>query len=281
MDSSNGSHSCTICNKKYSSYKSLWNHNKKYHIDCVIPNNTNVILSNTNVTPNSNAINYNCKYCNKEFKLRQYRWKHEKICKHKEKLVLVNPNELVELKNKIKELEDKIVTNASNNTNNGTINNNNNQTNITNNIKVTFGEEEIDMLSVKNKKKILNSGYLSLIKLIEMVHLNKDYPQFQNIKIHNLKDKFAKIYDQTTKSFITVTKKDSIDSLICCRTLDLKSIYEEYNKEDNNFHHCVSKLIEKLESCTDEKPSLEFYKNQSDDIVLLIYNNTKVSDIEL
>ena len=115
-------------------------------------------MCNTNVTPNSNAINYNCKYCNKEFKLRQYRWKHEKTCKHKEKRVLINPSELVELKNKIKELEDKIVTCSTNNTNNGTINNNtnnnnNNQTNITNNIKVTFGEEEIDMLSVKDKKK--------------------------------------------------------------------------------------------------------------------------------
>ena len=24
---------CKLCNKKYASYKSLWNHNKKFHLD--------------------------------------------------------------------------------------------------------------------------------------------------------------------------------------------------------------------------------------------------------
>lgn len=31
MENNNGLHYCEKCNKKYSSYKSLWNHNKNYH----------------------------------------------------------------------------------------------------------------------------------------------------------------------------------------------------------------------------------------------------------
>jgi len=266
---------CKVCNKDYSSYKSLWNHNKKFHNNSVIQSNTNVIPSNSSVIPKEIIVTYDCSYCNKQFKLRQYRWKHEKICKNK-KNMLINSDEILKLKNKIIELENKIGNNTVNNTNNGTINN------ITNNIKVSFGDEDIDKISTKYKKKILNSDYCSLIKLIELIHLNKDYHQYQNIKINNLKDKFAKTYDESIKNFTTVPKKEIIDSLIYSRSIDLKSIYDEYNKEDNKLHKCVLKLIEKIESYTeeiDDKKILEFYKNLTDEIILLIYNKTKTFDI--
>jgi hypothetical protein len=266
---------CKVCIKDYSSYKSLWNHNKKFHNNSVIQSNTNVIPSNSSVIPKEIIVTYDCSYCNKQFKLRQYRWKHQKICKNKDNM-LINSDEILKLKNKIIELENKIGNNTVNNTNNGTINN------ITNNIKVSFGDEDIEKISTKDKKKILNSGYCSLIKLIELIHLNKDYPQYQNIKINNLKDKFAKTYDESIKNFTTVPKKEIIDNLICSRTVDLKSIYDEYNKEDNKLHKCVLKLIEKIESYTeeiDDKKILEFYKNLTDDIILLIYNKTKIFDI--
>ena len=42
---------CESCNKNYSSYKSLWLHNKKYHKDI------------TNTQENKSQI---CEYCNKQ-----------------------------------------------------------------------------------------------------------------------------------------------------------------------------------------------------------------------
>lgn len=125
MDSLNGSHSCTICNKKYSSYKSLWNHNKKYH-NPQIHNSPETAQNCIILAQNSTIIAHKCRFCNKIFSRNYSIIRHEKTCKHKEKCVLINSNELVELKNKIKELEDKIVTCSINNTNNRTINNNNN-----------------------------------------------------------------------------------------------------------------------------------------------------------
>jgi hypothetical protein len=114
------------------------------------------------------------------------------------------------------------------------------------------------------------------------MHLNKDYPQYQNIKIPNLKDNFAKTYDEVTETFTTVNKKDSIDDLICNRTCDLKSIYKDLSNKKNNFHQCVLKLIDKIESCNggdiDDKKKLDFYKNLQKEIILLIYNKTKMFD---
>jgi len=70
---------CNICNKLYSSYQSLWIHNKKFHSPEVINCNNIVINSNKNVIKKT----YNCKFCNKEFNMRQYKYSHQKSCKNK------------------------------------------------------------------------------------------------------------------------------------------------------------------------------------------------------
>jgi flagellar motility protein MotE (MotC chaperone) len=169
MDQNDRLYECKICIKPYSSYKSLWNHNKKYH-------NNEVNQSK----PEVNIIKYVCKYCNKELSCKQSKWKHEKAC---------NKSEINLLKEKINKLEKKIdkssnkTINDNKQINNGTINNNNI------NIKVSLGNENIDDLSKKDQLKILNSGYMGLIKIIELLNLNPDLPQYNNILVTNLKDK--------------------------------------------------------------------------------------------
>ena len=76
-------HSCNICNKDYSSYKSLWNHNKKFHNSNVVQKGSNVVfpvvVCGTTLQNNKNQ----CKFCNKIFNDRSNKYKHEKICKKK------------------------------------------------------------------------------------------------------------------------------------------------------------------------------------------------------
>ena len=81
MEDNEDDHKCNICNKTYSSYKTLWTHNKNKHKNIIIPHNTNIILDNTNIIHNlvENA-KYSCKYCIKSFNNYQNRWKHEKKC---------------------------------------------------------------------------------------------------------------------------------------------------------------------------------------------------------
>jgi hypothetical protein len=74
---------CEKCNKVYSSYKSLWAHNKFFHQKQII---TNIPV----IDPK-----YKCIFCEKKFNDKSNKYKHQKICKEKQK------NELEKLKDKI------------------------------------------------------------------------------------------------------------------------------------------------------------------------------------
>ena len=234
---------CIICNKNYASQSSLCNHKKKFHQSITQSNNVAKTSLNVAKITENIKMNYNCRLCNKFYNNYKSRWTHEKQCKNKNNLH-INNNKIEQLENKIIELENKIsnnniITNNTNNgitnTNNGTINNN-----ITKNIiKVTFGEEDINVLSCRDKKMILNSGFNSMIKLIETMHLNDNYKQFQNVQITNLKDKYGKCYDDTSKQFITKIKSEIMDELIAIKTMNLKEIHEEYNKNTINHKKCI------------------------------------------
>jgi hypothetical protein len=123
---------CNICNKLYTSYKSLWNHNKLFHKnkttsnvtksnDNVTNNNDNVTKSNDNVTNNNNdniietttnKKSLKCEYCNKILSTRQSKSEHKKkSCKlnpnNPNNNIIITP-EIVELKKKNEELEKSI-----------------------------------------------------------------------------------------------------------------------------------------------------------------------------
>ena len=78
---------CIICNKYYSSYQSLWIHNKKFHKE-------NVKIVKENVK------SLTCDFCNKIFNNRPAKSIHKKKCKPIE-----NFNKINELEEKNKELE--------------------------------------------------------------------------------------------------------------------------------------------------------------------------------
>ena len=127
---------CKICNKFYVSYKTLWEHNKKFHKN---ESNTDVAVccGNVaeccgNVTEKKNETNKDvvenkkkiiCKYCNKCFNHRSNKFNHEKICKLKnnnselEIIELKKENKEIkkeneEIKNSLKELKELIIKNS-------------------------------------------------------------------------------------------------------------------------------------------------------------------------
>ena len=68
-------HKCTVCDKLYKSYQSLWNHNKKFHKFNVNQMSKNVNQMSKNVKEMSNNVNthsdsskYNCKKCDNVLK---------------------------------------------------------------------------------------------------------------------------------------------------------------------------------------------------------------------
>jgi predicted RNase H-like nuclease (RuvC/YqgF family) len=174
-------------------------------------------------------IKFKCKMCGKVFTTNNSMYRHMKhTCKVKkqaedeknkiyEKLLHIeNNNKILEQSNKkleqsnkeLKATTNKIVnenkklkqemkkikkTNKSDN--NGTINNVNNVNNgiVANITLVGYGKEDISKINRNDMLKILQNGYNSTIKLTETLHFNPKYPEYQNIYISNMKDKYAMI----------------------------------------------------------------------------------------
>jgi len=142
MDVYNKIRKCDICNKNYSSYKSLWNHKKKFHntnsikevnevqilpinintvksLTCELCNknyssykslwNHNKIFHNTTnkITNDKNLLKvnkiYKCKYCSKNYNLQQSKWSHEQKCKN----IVKEINEKEVLKLKIQQIKEE------------------------------------------------------------------------------------------------------------------------------------------------------------------------------
>jgi len=222
-------YTCKICNKQYSSYKSWWNHDKKFHniknitnenSDTYIENSDTYIENSDTYIENSDTyietvVNINksltCEICNKIFNLRSTKSHHKKTCK------MINNNtinKIDQLEEKNKKLENTIneikkqfsliikekgkmhhktlqkINNQLNNTNN--INNGN----IINNTFVKFGDLEYQKILNNNQiKQILNKQFLSLEESIKQIHFNEKLPEYNNFFITNMKDDLAYIFN--------------------------------------------------------------------------------------
>jgi hypothetical protein len=172
MDQLNGKYECIKCKKIYSCYKSLWNHNKKFHITNENKSKPIEIISkpNDNIGKHNNIIekitppNLICKHCNKIFSHRNSRWKHEKTCKGK-------TNEIVELKKEIDELKNIIKSTP----------------NITNNSELINLHKKVELEKIKEEKKILKLK----IKLQNNKELELEKTKDKNIQLEEIINKLS------------------------------------------------------------------------------------------
>jgi hypothetical protein len=296
---------CNICNKDYSSYQSLWIHNKKFHniiVTNLTPNVTNLTPNVTNLTPNVTNKVYECKFCNKSFNYRQNKYQHEKKCKIKEDSNKIN--QLEEKNNKINELE-KTINELKNQVAiiikekgkihhktlqkiNNQLNNNGKIINNINNTYVKFGDIDYQkVLNDKQIKHILNKQYLSLEESIKQIHFNEELPEYSNIFITNMKDDLAYIFNG--KQFISVRKNEMIHELIDIHTKEINlSLEKNKNKLNEKYVSRLEKFLDMLNDDITEfidndnqrtYPSYKAYKTNS--LKLLIYNESDKKKLDL
>jgi len=288
-------HICSICNKYFSNKKNQLKHNRNIHgVYCIDKGRRR-----------DEANMYNCKYCNKEYINLQSRWHHEIKCKDKiqephAKIEVTNEFYSQVLKNRLleKELEhkneiikiqkkllhakrvdtktfktvNKILMDRS--YNNNTINNNTYQI-------LSLGNEElINVLTLEQKKQIMNSRLTSLEKIVEIAHCG-DLNQYKNILITNLKDNYAYRYDESKGYFITIVKDDLLKDVIVNRVMDIEAIYDEL-KTANKINERTKKLIQDFLDKMDNNDN-PFFDNETkydnfmsykkDRVKILLYNN--------
>ena len=302
---------CSICNKEYSSKSSLLHHRRNIH---------EFFLLDKKRRKHEMNNCYNCQFCNKEYRLAQSRWAHEKKCKIEKELeekkikekqeeenrVLELKNELLEKeleimkinemnhKNEIIKLQKKLL--SSKRLDNKTFkavnkilmdrSNSNNITNsnniINNNYPIlSLGNEELtNVLTMDQKKQIMNSRLGSLEKIVEITHCG-ELNQFKNIIITNLKDNYAYRYDDKVGYFVTVPKTDLLEDVIMNRVMDIETIYDELqsaNKINEKTKKLIQDFLDKManndEPFFDNETKYENFKSyKTNNIKILLYNN--------
>lgn len=272
---------CDRCDKTFDRKSNYSTHINRKNLCKITTQNDHKITANnrkknehikTNLScdqPQVCRIAIKCQYCNKVFK-RNYNLKiHlESRCKIKTqinnekqdifKTLLQEMNQLKKenkkLKMKINKLETSHITFNVKNTHNG---------NITYNTLVAYGKENKRQF---DKEDILNAirGFGTEVELTKLIHFNDNFPEYHNVYINNIKDKYAMIYDGTR--WILRTKDNVIEDIYDTN----KDFVDE--RMDDFIESLDESRINALKRWLDTDDSSEKIKKIKEDIKLLLYN---------
>jgi hypothetical protein len=192
---------CAQCKKDYSSYQSLWNHNKKFHTI-----NTSILPQTPSMTPQNTSnmvVIYKCNKCSKILSRIDNLHRHEKKCKEKDN----TNNEIIELKEEINKLKTEITKKA----NKKTINNNHGNIqngHIINNITINkIGNENLSLLNDNEITMIFNKELEGITTFIELLNFNERLPENHSYCTTSLESKFLSVYNSETNKIEKDRKK--------------------------------------------------------------------------
>jgi len=206
-----------------------------------------------------------CTYCNKDYSTKFNLNKHQKgHCKSKKETEKQNLNEL-EMMNKLKVLFEEQIKNITNNN----ITNNNITNNITNNIQVNIysaGKEDLSRLSQEDIIKICTSGTYYPIVAAEVIHCNKNYPEFQNFLITNLRSNTGLVF--LNDDWHSKSQEELLSNIMKVDKKHVSNLIKDLKVDD--------KLQLKLESTKQEIEDNESKEHQKSKIKTKLYNSSKM-----
>ena len=250
--------------------------------------------------------NYMCFYCKNEFVNKYNRDRHvnmyckikkqhemDKEDKYNELIERIDNNEKIfgeKIKNneeeikKLKNLLDKekeknqklnqIINKQTNNVVGDQTNIDGDQNNITFNL-IAFGREDMDKIDSKYILAALKRGISSVPVITENIHFNSKYPEFNNVYISNMNQKYAMVYNGN--EWILKDKNEIIDDIYETKYdfLDEKfeEVYEQLSKSQQDSFRRFLNIHEKAET---DKESLKFIKKIKQEIKMLLYNKKNI-----
>lgn len=241
---------------------------------------------------------YKCEHCEKLFASKRNMQRHmENNCKIKrqqenEKEMIFNKlMEQFEIQNKKIEKQSKQIEELKKHNDeierkldNKQIQIGNNNNIITNNNNITIiahGRENFDKITENDIIKALIRGTNSVPLITELMHYNDQYPEFQNIYIPNISQKYCMVYDGN--DWLLKDNDDTIDSLYATKYGLLEGKFEEFFdkltiSQQNSFKRFID-LNDKAdeEDDTDAKRIISGIKHQ---LKLLLYNKRKIIKIK-
>ena len=254
---------CMTCKKDYSSYQSLWNHNKKFH-----SNTTSITPQTTSMSPQNTSntvVIYKCNKCSKILSRIDNLHRHEKKCKEKD----TTNNDIIELKNKIEQLEKKSNKKTINN-NHGNIQNGH----VINNITINkIGSENLSLLNDNEISMIFNKELESITTFIELLNFNERLPENHSYCTTSLESKFLSVYNKDTNTVEKDRKKYFFDKLL---NSSIDRIQLLYNTNKPKFtkmkQQQIEENIKKLKTFKDYDFNNKMLKEMVNKMNLVTYN---------
>jgi hypothetical protein len=143
---------------------------------------------------------------------------------------------------------------------------------------VEFGKEKWNFLTNEEKLKILDGGFKSVQRYVQLVHMNKEKPEYSNIYVKNWKDSKGGVMINDGNEWIRC-KNEVIDDLRD-RGIDFVDITHEYLKSKDLLPEHIDKKIERFAKELDGDNGEELRKKISSDIKLDLYNYGKKKAIK-
>lgn len=260
------SFSCTICKTEYKSYKSLWNHNNKFHANLKIK-----------ITSKTKFGDFTCSFCNNKFTRKSNLQQHiKKVCKIKNNIVIKN----IELENKVLELA-KEVKELKETKNNSIVNNNTNSNNMINNGTVNniiyinkTGTENILDLNKKEIAEIFDKDFSGLLTFVEKINFNERLPSNHSFCTTNLDSAYLSVYD-TEKSKVTKDRKKYFFEEVISKSVT--KMEELYKVNKNNFkpakRKCIEETLNRLNELRKMDMSKKILKEMIKRLNIISYND--------
>ena len=220
-----------------------------------------------------------CHYCLKVYSDKYVLFRHMKsYCKvkkqeddKKEEIYQQLLKEMEELRKENEELKKSAKTINNNNLKNCNIHNGD----VNNIVIVAHGKEDLDKIDVKYILEALKRGTSAIPVITERVHFNVKYPEYQNVYITNMNQKYGMIYDGKEWK---LKDKDTI----------IEDLYEKkYDFLDENFENIYTQLSESQQKAfkrfldihdkaDTNKQFKKIINKIKQDLKFLLYNNKKI-----
>jgi len=190
----------------------------------------------------------------------------------KENSIILDKNKFLEEENKkINELYNNLLDKCIKNNCNNIINNNTSTVNNNNTINITltnFGNEKYTKLTNDEQIRILKSNKQCIANLIKFLHINDRLPEYKNICVKNLRGKGGYLYEGN--KWLHCNFENLLMILFKNKINDLEKIL---NSNEGLIHYNNNYIQNLIENYTDDMDT--FIKNNKDNIINMLYNNTK------
>jgi hypothetical protein len=155
----------------------------------------------------------------------------------------------------------------NNNVVNGTVNNN------TVNITISFGKEDMSKIDEVDIVKSVKNGFHSALELTDAIHFNPKYPEYHNVYIPSMKDKYGMVYKEGIWELID--KQELIDKMYNDKKYYIEdnadTFYESMTKSQKN---ALRRWL--LIDDADADADADKIKSIKDRMKLLLYNKRSI-----